>query len=235
VTVLETKEIHTYYGESHVLHGVNLSVSQGQVVALLGRNGVGKTTTVRSIVGFTPPRRGHIVFKDREIAGLSAQRIARMGISLVPQGRRVFGSLTVREHLRIFGGANGSENAWNLERVVEIFPRLGERMKQRAAGLSGGEQQMLAIGRALITNPVLLVLDEITEGLSPVMVEATRDVIQDLKEKERQTILLIEQSVPTALSLADYVYVMNKGAIVFEGLPGELERSEDIHSLYLGV
>jgi branched-chain amino acid transport system ATP-binding protein len=233
-SVLEVRAIQTYYGESHVLHGVDLSVSRGQVVALLGRNGVGKTTTVRSIVGFTPPRRGTITFKGKEIAGLSAQRIARMGISLVPQGRRVFGSLTVREHLKIFG-ANEGAGGWDLDRVVSTFPRLGDRLKQRAAALSGGEQQMLAIGRALITNPDLLVMDEITEGLSPVLVEATGDVIRDLKESEGQTILLIEQNVPTALSLADYVYVMNKGAIVFEGLPEELESSESVHTLYLGV
>ena len=234
VPLLEVRGIHTYYGESHVLHGVDLSVLDGQVVALLGRNGVGKTTTVRSIVGFTPPRRGDITFKGKQIAGLSAQRIARRGISLVPQGRRVFGSLTVREHLKIFA-TNGTSSAWDLDRVVSIFPRLGERLRQRAAALSGGEQQMLAIGRALITNPDLLVIDEITEGLSPVLVQATGDVIRDLKERERQTILLVEQNLPIALSLADYVYVMNKGAIVFEGLPEELEKSENIHSLYLGV
>jgi branched-chain amino acid transport system ATP-binding protein len=234
MSVLEIRGIHTYYGESHILHGVDLSVSQGQVVALLGRNGVGKTTTVRSIVGFTPPRRGNIKFKGKEIAGLSAQRIARMGISLVPQGRRVFGSLTVREHLKIFG-ANGEASRWDLDRVVSIFPRLGERLKQRAASLSGGEQQMLAIGRALITNPDLLVMDEITEGLSPVLVEATVSVIRDLKETEGQTILLVEQNLPMALSLADYVYVMNKGAIVFKGLSEELESAQDVHTLYLGV
>jgi branched-chain amino acid transport system ATP-binding protein len=232
--LLEVRAIHTYYGESHVLHGVDLSVVEGQVVALLGRNGVGKTTTVRSIVGFTPPRRGDIKFKGKEIAGRSAQRIARMGISLVPQGRRVFGSLTVREHLKIFA-TNGESSGWDLDRVVSIFPRLGERLKQRAGALSGGEQQMLAIGRALITNPDLLVIDEITEGLSPVLVEATGNVIRDLKETEQRTILLVEQNLPIALSLADYVYVMNKGAIVFEGLPEELEKSENVHSLYLGV
>ena len=157
-----------------------------------------------------------------------------MGISLVPQGRRVFGSLTVREHLKIFA-TNGESSGWDLDRVVSIFPRLGERLKQRAGALSGGEQQMLAIGRALITNPDLLVIDEITEGLSPVLVEATGNVIRDLKETEQRTILLVEQNLPIALSLADYVYVMNKGAIVFEGLPEELEKSENVHSLYLGV
>jgi branched-chain amino acid transport system ATP-binding protein len=157
-----------------------------------------------------------------------------MGISLVPQGRRVFGSLTVREHLKIFG-TNGGASGWDLDRVVSTFPRLGERLKQRAAALSGGEQQMLAIGRALITNPDLLVMDEITEGLSPVLVEATGRVIRDLKETEGQTILLVEQNLPTALSLAEYVYVMNKGAIVFEGLPEELESSQAVHALYLGV
>ncbi len=232
--VLELRGVHTYYGESHILHGVDLSVSSGQVVALLGRNGVGKTTTVRSIVGFTPPRSGKVVFKGKDIAGLPAQRIARMGISLVPQGRRVFGSLTVREHLKIFG-ANGGTNGWDLDRVVSIFPRLGDRLKQRAGGLSGGEQQMLAIGRALITNPDLLVMDEITEGLSPVMVEATVNVIRNLKETEGQTILLVEQNLPMALGLADYVYVMNKGAIVFEGLAEKLESAHDVHALYLGV
>lgn len=234
IPLLEVRGIHTYYGESHVLHGVDLSVSQGQVAALLGRNGVGKTTTVRSIVGFTPPRRGNIRFKEREIAGLSAQRIARRGISLVPQGRRVFESLTVREHLKIFA-TNGASSGWDLDRIVSLFPRLGERLKQRAGSLSGGEQQMLAIGRALITNPDLLVIDEFSEGLAPVVVEAAGNVIRDLKETEQQTILLIEQNLPIALSLADYVYVMNKGAIVFEGLPEELEKSENIHSLYLGV
>jgi branched-chain amino acid transport system ATP-binding protein len=234
MSVLDVRGIHTYYGESHILHGVDLSVSRGQVVALLGRNGVGKTTTVRSIVGFTPPRRGNVVFKGKKIAGLSAQRIARMGISLVPQGRRVFDSLTVREHLKIFG-ASGGANGWDLDRVVSTFPRLGERLKQRAGRLSGGEQQMLAIGRALITNPDLLVMDEITEGLSPVMVEATVSVIRNLKETEGQTILLVEQNLPMALSLADYVYVMNKGAIVFEGLSEELESAQDVHALYLGV
>jgi branched-chain amino acid transport system ATP-binding protein len=232
--VLEVQGVHTYYGESHVLHGVDLSVRRGQLVALLGRNGVGKTTTVRSIVGFSPPRRGSVVFNGTEIAGRSAQRIARMGIALVPQGRRVFGSLTVREHLKIFG-AKERENGWDLDRVVATFPRLGERLKQRAGGLSGGEQQMLAIGRALITNPDLLVMDEITEGLSPVVVQATVGVIRDLKETEGQTILLVEQNLSMALSLADYVYVMNKGAIVFEGPPEELERSSDVYSLYLGV
>jgi branched-chain amino acid transport system ATP-binding protein len=234
VPMLQVRGIQTYYGESHILHGVDLSVSRGQVVALLGRNGVGKTTTVRSIVGFTPPRRGSVTFKGKEIAGLSAQRIARMGISLVPQGRRVFGSLTVREHLKIFG-SNGGTNGWDLDRVVSIFPRLGDRLKQRAGGLSGGEQQMLAIGRALITNPELLVMDEITEGLSPVMVEATVKVIRALKETEGLTILLVEQNLPMALSLADHVYVMNKGAIVFEGRSEELESAQDVHALYLGV
>ena len=157
-----------------------------------------------------------------------------MGIALVPQGRRVFGSLTVREHLKIFG-TRGAEHGWDLDRVVATFPRLGERLKQRAGSLSGGEQQMLAIGRALITNPDLLVMDEITEGLSPVVVQATVRVIRDLKEIQGQTILLVEQNLPMALSLADYVYVMNKGAIVFEGLPEQLEGSPNVHSMYLGV
>jgi len=231
--LLAVQSIHTYYGDSYVLQGVDLSVSHGQVVALLGRNGVGKTTTVRSIVGFTPPRRGQILFEGKDIAGLSAHAIARMGIGLVPQGRRVFGSLTVREHLKLFG--MGRTSSWDLDRVLEMFPQLGDRLKQRASALSGGEQQMLAIGRALITGPDLLVVDELTEGLAPVVVEGIGDVIRDLKESEKQTILLVEQNLPLALSLADYVYVMNKGAIVFEGTPDELSNSPDVEALYLGV
>ena len=231
--MLAVESIHTYYGDSYVLQGVDLSVSHGQVVALLGRNGVGKTTTVRSIVGFTPPRRGHILFQGKDIAGQSAHAIARMGIGLVPQGRRVFGSLTVREHLKLF--AKGRNSNWDLERVVSIFPRLGERLKQRASALSGGEQQMLAIGRALVTGPDLLVVDELTEGLAPVLVEAIGHSIRELKESEKQTILLIEQNLPLALSLADYVYVMNKGAIVFEGAPDDLTNAADVQALYLGV
>jgi branched-chain amino acid transport system ATP-binding protein len=227
------QSIHTYYGDSYILQGVDLSVSRGQVVALLGRNGVGKTTTVRSIVGFTPPRRGQIHFKEKNIAGLSAHAIARMGIGLVPQGRRVFGSLTVREHLKLFGKEKTSN--WDLDRVVSIFPRLGERLRQRASALSGGEQQMLAIGRALVTGPDLLIVDELTEGLAPVLVEAIGQAIRDLKETEQQTILLIEQNLPLALSLADHVYVMNKGAIVFEGAPDELSNAPDVQSTYLGV
>ncbi len=231
--MLAVQSIHTYYGDSYVLQGVDLSVSHGQVVALLGRNGVGKTTTVRSIVGFTPPRRGQILFKGKDIAGLSAHAIARMGIGLVPQGRRVFGSLTVREHLKLFG--RGRTSNWDLDRVVSIFPRLGERLKQRASALSGGEQQMLAIGRALITGPDLLVVDELTEGLAPVLVEGIGHALRDLKESEKQTILLVEQNLRLALSLADYVYVMNKGAIVFEGAPDELSNSPDVQATYLGV
>jgi branched-chain amino acid transport system ATP-binding protein len=231
--LLAVESIHTYYGDSYILQGVDLSVTHGQVVALLGRNGVGKTTTVRSIVGFTPPRRGHIRFNGKEIAGRSAHAISRMGIGLVPQGRRVFGSLTVREHLKLF--ARGRNSNWDLDRVVSIFPRLGERLRQRASALSGGEQQMLAIGRALITGPELLVVDELTEGLAPVLVEAIGHAIRELKETEKQTILLIEQNLPLALSLADYVYVMNKGAIVFEGAPDELSNAADVQALYLGV
>jgi len=184
-------------------------------------------------VGFTPPRRGQILFKGKDIAGLSAHAIARMGIGLVPQGRRVFGSLTVREHLKLFG--RGRTSNWDLDRVVSIFPRLGERLKQRASALSGGEQQMLAIGRALVTGPDLLVVDELTEGLAPVLVEGIGHALRDLKESEKQTILLVEQNLRLALSLADYVYVMNKGAIVFEGAPDELSNSPDVQATYLGV
>ena len=232
--MLDVKDIHTYYGDSYVLQGVSLSVPDGQVVALMGRNGVGKTTTIRSIAGFTPPRKGSIVFKGREIARLPAYRIAHMGVGLVPQGRRIFGSLSVLEHLTAFSG-KGSRRDWTLERVLSLFPPLKNRMKQRGGTLSGGEQQMLAIGRTLVTNPELLLMDEPTEGLSPLFVKEVGRAIQSLKREGKLSILLVEQNLSIGLKLADYMYIMNKGVIVFEGLSDELLKRPDIQSTYLGV
>jgi branched-chain amino acid transport system ATP-binding protein len=235
--VLELSEIHTYYGDSYVLQGVSLSVGAGQVIALMGRNGVGKTTTIRSIVGFSPPRRGSITFKDTDITAMPSHQIARQGISLVPQGRRIFESLTVAEHLRVFqrSGDAAGKDPWQLDRILALFPALERRMKQRGSSLSGGEQQMLAIARALLTNPALLLMDEPSEGLSPLAVQQVVEVIEHLRETAELPILLVEQNLALALSLADYIYVMNKGAIVFEGPGAELERSPDVQRAYLGL
>ena len=232
--MLNVNEIHTYYGVSYVLQGVSLCVYKGQVVALMGRNGVGKTTTIRSIVGFTPPRQGNIFFKDKEITNLPAYNIAYMGIGLVPQGRRIFGSLSVLENLTVFGG-KGRGNDWTLERLLSLFPPLKLRLKQKGSTLSGGEQQMLAIGRALITNPELILMDEPTEGLSPLFLKQVGTVIQSFKEEGKLSILLVEQNLSIGLKLADYIYIMNKGVIVFEGSSEELLNRPDIQSTYLGV
>jgi len=235
--VLEINDIHTYYAESYVLQGVSLKVGPGQIVALMGRNGVGKTTTIRSIVGFSPPERGTITFKDVDITKKPAHEIAKEGISLVPQGRRIFPSLTVAEHLHVFsrGGDGASKHVWDLDRIAELFPALGGRMKQKASVLSGGEQQMLAIARALLTNPELLLMDEPSEGLSPLLVQQVVEVIGHLRTTAELPILLVEQNLSLALNLADYVYVMKKGAVAFEGPAEELANSPDIQHTYLGV
>ena len=226
------REVHTYYGESHILHGVSLTVSHGEVVALLGRNGAGKTTTIRTIVGFTPPRDGAVVFQGRDVTRLAPHRIARLGIGLVPQGRRIFPDLTVSENLRL--GERPRAGGWTLGKVHEYFPRLRERARNRGDQLSGGEQQMLAIGRALMTNPTLLLMDEPSEGLAPMLVREIGRIVAELK-RERLSILLVEQNLPFALSLADRVYVMNKGQIVFVGAPAALAANDAVKHQFLGV
>jgi branched-chain amino acid transport system ATP-binding protein len=230
ISMLEVDGVHTYYGESHILHGVSLSVGPGEAVALLGRNGAGKTTMIRSIVGFTPPREGRIVFDGAPIHRWPAHRIVRRGLALVPQGRRIFAPLTVRENLVLGARPNG----WDLERVFQLFPRLQERAEQAGGTLSGGEQQMLAIGRALLTNGRLLLLDEPSEGLAPLFVREIGRVVKGLKG-ERLSILLVEQNYHLALQVADRVYVMNKGQIVWDGTPAALEANEDVKRRYLGV
>ena len=232
MSLLVVEDIHTYYGASYVLQGVSLSVEQGSVIALLGRNGVGKTTTIRSIIGFTPVRRGRIVFKGADITREPTYAIARRGVALVPQGRRIFGSLTVEEQITL--GADRRQARWVLERLYGLFPRLNERRRQRAITLSGGEQSMLSIGRALLMNPDLLLLDEPTEGLAPLVVDQVAATIQELK-REQQTILLVEQDLSLALELADYLYIMNKGAIVFEGKPEDLRENHGVQLQFLGV
>jgi branched-chain amino acid transport system ATP-binding protein len=230
--MLEIDDVHTYYGDSYVLQGMSLNVEKGSVVALLGRNGVGKTTLIRSIMGFTPARRGTIKFKDQDITGLPAQKIANMGMGLVPQGRRIFPSLDVRENLAI--ASQPRSGGWDVQRVFSVFPRLEERIRHRGNRLSGGEQQMLASARALVRNPEFLLMDEPTEGLAPLLVQELGRTVQQLKD-EGLSILLVEQNLPFALRLADHVYVMTKGRIVYESSPRELWENEEIKRSYLGV
>ncbi|MBI4593721.1 MAG: ABC transporter ATP-binding protein [Candidatus Rokubacteria bacterium] len=230
--MLEVRDLHTYYGDSYVLQGISLRMERGQVVGILGRNGMGKTTLIRSIIGFTPPRRGQILFKDREITGWPSNRAVALGLGLVPQGRRVFPSLTVEENLAV--AARGNRGSWTIARVMELFPRLGERAQNRAGKLSGGEQQMLAIARALMTNPELLLMDEPTEGLAPLLVREVGRVIESLKA-QGLSILLVEQNLPLALRIVDHVHVLSRGRIVHSGAPQALWQNEEIKARYLGL
>jgi len=231
--MLKIMDIHTYYGDSYVLQGISLEIPKETVVALLGRNGVGKTTLIRSIVGFTPARRGQILFNDRDITRLAAYRIIHLRMGLVPQGRRIFPSLTVKENLAI--AARGSDvQGWDFSRIYALFPRLEERRNQRASTLSGGEQQMLAIARALISNPLFLLMDEPTEGLAPVLVREVGDVILRLKGGGL-SIFLVEQNLSFAKKFADYTHVMSKGKIVHSSTPAELWENREVKERYLGV
>ena len=229
--VLDVVDVHTYYGESHVLHGVTLTVADGEVLTILGRNGMGKTTLIRSIIGFTPPREGTVRLKGQDVAGFPPYRLVERGVALVPQGRRVFPSLSVRENLDV---ARRGKGRWNVERVYELFPRLRERAENRANKLSGGEQQMLAIARALMSNPELLLMDEPTEGLAPLLVREVGRVIGELK-REGLSILLVEQNLPLALGVADRVHILSRGQIVYTGAPAALAADEEVKSRYLGV
>jgi branched-chain amino acid transport system ATP-binding protein len=234
--VLEIADLHTYYGESHVLQGVSLAVGPGEVVGILGRNGMGKTTLIRSIIGFTPPRHGTVRFRGADITRWPPFRAVERGMGLVPQGRRVFPSLTVRENLEVAhrAPATPSPASWSLDRVYAMFPRLGERARNRANKLSGGEQQMLAIGRALMTNPDLLLMDEPTEGLAPLLVREVGRAIGKLKG-EGLSILLVEQNLPLALSVVDRVHILSRGQIVHTCTPAELADDDEVKSRYLGV
>jgi len=232
--MLLLEDVHAYYGKSHILHGVSLKIEQGTVVALLGRNGMGKTTTIRAIMGLTPARTGAILLNNQEITEWPPHKIARVGIGLVPQGRRVFASLSVEENLRIVARARGNGENWDLQRIFELFPILWERRTQSARALSGGEQQMLAIGRALMTSPSAILLDEPSEGLAPTLVQRVAEVIRDLRDAGMM-VLLVEQVVPMALSVSDYVYVLSKGQVVHASTPGELRANAAAMRTHLGV
>lgn len=229
--MLAVDGIHTFYGPSHVLHSVSLTLDVGQIIAVIGRNGMGKTTLIRSVAGLTPPQQGSILFGGRDISRLAPHVIARMGMALVPQGRRVFPSLTVDENLRVAARGAGR---WTAETVYRLFGGLAQRRRHRGTQLSGGEQQMLAIGRALMTNPRCLLMDEPSEGLAPLLVGQVGQVLLELK-RSGLSVLLVEQNLPLVLQVADAVYVLSKGAVVFSGSPASLQRDPEVMARYLAL
>src|ERR1700737_1808295 len=232
---LSLTNVHTFYGDSHILHGVSFSLPPGGVLALLGRNGAGKTTCISTIIGFLKPRDGEIRLFGESIEGLSPERISHLGIGLVPQGRRIFPSLTVRENLVVAQQRQSTAGKpWNVERIYSMFPRLRERHAQFAGTLSGGELQMLAIGRALMGNPRVLLLDEPSEGLAPLIVAEVGRTIRRLKE-EGQSIVLVEQNLKRALDVADEVVILNTGRCVFTGKVGDIQGNEELIVQHLGV
>jgi len=235
VTLLEVEGLHTYYGKSHVLHDLSFAVPRGAITVLIGRNGAGKTTTLRSLMGLTPPRQGRVIFDGTDITGWPPYRIARRGVGFVPQERRLFADLSVRENLEVARRAPDSDApAWTVERVYEAFPILPMLDGRRAGYLSGGEQQMLAVGRALMGNPRLLILDEPSEGLAPLVVEALAEQIAALKA-QGMTILMAEQNLALALALADGICILDKGHVRFAGSVHEFEANESLRQEYLSV
>jgi branched-chain amino acid transport system ATP-binding protein len=235
MVLLEVDGIHTYYGSSHILHGVTFGVTEGEVVALIGRNGVGKSTTMKSVIGLVPPRAGAIRVDGEEVTGKPAHQIARLGIAYVPEERRIFTDLTVRQNLDmgLAGGSSVGGN-WDLDRVIDLFPNLGNRIAALGRHLSGGEQQMLAIGRALMSNPRILLLDEPSEGLAPNIVDAMQDAMAALKG-EGFTVLLAEQSLEFVKGLADRGCLLDKGVLVHESSMADLLADEEITNRYLAV
>jgi branched-chain amino acid transport system ATP-binding protein len=235
--MLEITDLHCQYAAARILTGVDLTVGDGEVVGLLGRNGMGKTSLVRSIAGMHPPQLGggSVVWEGEDLAGLPSYEIAKRGVGLVPQGRHIFGSLTVLENLTVAARPAGNGDGWNLDRVYEFFPRLKDRLNNRGGNLSGGEQQMLAIGRALMTNPRLLVMDEPSEGLAPIVIGQIRERLEALKGSDL-SILLVEQNLGLALSLADRIAILGEdGRIAWEGLPADLDADADVKQRHLGV
>jgi branched-chain amino acid transport system ATP-binding protein len=238
--MLELENINAYYGDSHILHGVSFSMRPGEVVCLLGRNGAGKTTTILTVMGYLQPRPGRIRYNDRDIAGLPPYAVARLGFGFVPQERGIFPSLTVRENLTVFARSGGKspgstgKSYWTLPRIFDLFPVLRARERNLGFQLSGGEQQMLSIARALMLNPALLLLDEPSEGLAPMIVQQIVEVLARLK-REGLAILLVEQNLSAAFAIGDRHHVMNKGEICFTGSSAELEGNEFVLRNYLSV
>jgi len=234
--LLDVKELNTFYDQSHILQGISLGVDRGEIVCLLGRNGVGKSTTLKSIIGLVSPRSGEIFFKGQNVAGLPPHTIAKMGVGYVPEDRRIFPTLSVRENL-IMGikpGQKSNGEGWSIGKVYKYFPSLEKRDKQRGAHLSGGEQQMLTIARTLMGNPGVILIDEPTEGLAPLIVATVEQVIQDI-HKHDIPVLLVEQNMRVALRLAGRIYVISKGRIVFQGTRQELKEAHEVREKYLEV
>ena len=231
--MLRICDIHTYYGESYILQGISLEIEKGSIIGIVGRNGMGKTTLLRSVIGFTPPRRGQIFLKEVDITHMPSYKIVRMNMGLVPQGRQIFPSLSVLENLTVGARAQGTDG-WNLEKIYSLFPVLKEREHHKGNQLSGGEQQMLAIARALMTNPEVLLMDEPGEGLAPLLVKAIGETILKLKESGL-SILLVEQNLPFAIKIPDYIHVLGKGEIVHSSTPEALWQNEEVKTQYLGV
>jgi branched-chain amino acid transport system ATP-binding protein len=233
--MLAVEDLHTYRGGSYVLQGVTMTVAEGSCTSLLGRNGMGKTTLIRSLMGLSPPRSGRILFDGVDLVGRRPHEIARRGIAIVPQGRQIFQSLTLEENLTLGARrqSNGAE-PWTLDRIYELFPQLAERRRHRGDELSGGEQQMLAISRALMTNPRVLLMDEPSEGLAPVVVERVETAIRSLRGQEL-SVLLVEQNYGLAVALADHVYVLTGGRVVWGGPPAALEAADDVRHVHLGL
>jgi len=234
--MLKVQNIHTYYGQSHILQGVSLKVEKGEIVLLSGRNGAGKTTTIRSIMGLVPPKSGEIHFLDERITGIPVHLVSQKGISLVPEGRKIIPGLSVFENLKLATLKNRDKVKVGelFEQIAQIFPRLKERWTQEGTSLSGGEQQMLAIARALISDPILILIDEPSEGLSPIMVEKIAEVLKEI-QKKGTTILLVEQNTDMALEIANRCYLMDEGLIKFEGSPEEIKKNEEIQREYLAI
>jgi branched-chain amino acid transport system ATP-binding protein len=228
---LKLENVHTYYGLVHMLRGVSLEVAPGELVAILGRNGAGKTTTIKSIMGLAPPKEGKVFFKGEDITGLAPHLIARRGISYVPASRGIFSTLSALENLKIFQKKGAR---WDAEGVFDLFPRLNSMKKRHGNTLSGGEQQMLAIGRALVTDPSVILLDEPSQGLAPQIVELVVDMLEKLKS-EGLGIILVEQNLHMALDVADRVYILDQGEVVFHGASDELRNDPDLTITYLGV
>ncbi len=236
--LLEVSDLHVHYGKSHILHGPSLGVDRGEIVCLLGRNGVGKSTMLKTVIGLVAPSSGSVTFKGTMVGGWAPHRVARLGLGYVPEERRIFPTITVKENLLMGArrGARGNGNgaAWSPERVYGFFPRLRERERQRAGSLSGGEQQMLTIGRTLMGNPEMLLVDEPTEGLAPMIVEQVERILTEV-HRSGTPILLVEQSMETALALAQRVYVMSKGQIVFSGSVKDFADGSEVRTRYLEV